>query len=217
MKVMLLEDDRSLRELITEELERNGYHVNAFRDGDSAMDSLYNTLYDLMLLDINVPGIDGYEFLRMLRESGNNTPAMIISSYTDIDHLSKGYELGCNDYLRKPFSLKEMLLRIQALLKTHRFASQSDIITLSKGFSFHIASGELQGPMGAVNLTAKERRFIELLVQHRNRVVTIEEIMDYVWDESVNLNNLRVLIYKLRQKLDEELIQNIKHMGYRII
>ena len=91
MKILLLEDDLSLREIVTDALQNQGYHVSAFKDGESAMDSLLTTSFDLMLLDINVPGINGYEFLEALRDTGNDTPAIFISSYTDIDHLSKGY------------------------------------------------------------------------------------------------------------------------------
>lgn len=216
MKILLLEDDLSLREIVTDALQNQGYHVSAFKDGESAMDSLLTTSYDLMLLDINVPGINGYDFLEALRDTGNDTPTIFISSYTDIDHLSKGYELGCNDYLRKPFSLKELELRVRELLKTRRLQTMEKMIKLGEEYAYDTEHHELFFRDASVNLVPKERLFVDLLVQHRGSIVPIDQILDYVWEGETNMNNLRVLIYKLRRKLPKELVTNVKGVGYRI-
>jgi len=216
MKVLVLEDDKSLREVIRDELERMGFRVYSFKNGDDAMDSLMSTTYDLMMLDINVPGIDGYQFLEMIRKSGNETPAIIISSYTDIDHFTKGYELGCNDYLRKPFSLKELELRVKELLKTRKYQTRDSKIELDDGYVFDTENHTLQKADKIVDLVPKERLLVELLVQNRGKAVSVESILDYVWDDETNANNLRVLIYKLRKKLGEKLIRNMKGVGYKI-
>ncbi len=217
MKILLLEDDFSLREVIKDELEATGFLVYAFNNGEEAFDSLLTITYDLFLLDINVPGVDGYQFLKEIRECSNNSPAIFISSYSDIDHLSKGYEYGCNDYLRKPFSLQELILRVKEQLKTKVIQTDKTILDLGNNYSYNTLSNTLCFDERPINLIPKERLFIEFLVKNRNRILPTEEIADYVWDGFVDMNSLRVLVYKLRKKLPEPLIENVKGSGYRII
>jgi two-component system, OmpR family, response regulator len=216
MKILLLEDDIALREIVSDELKRLGYKVYPFKNGDTAMDSLLEVSYDLMLLDINVPGIDGYEFLKMLREMDSKTPVIFMSSYTDMDHLTKGYEIGCNDYLRKPFSLKELELRINELIKRETFNAGSDLIALENGFAYDTQKGLLFHNDDEVDLTSKEHLFITYIIARRGTIVDTNDILEYVWDGEGNTNSLRVLISKLKKKLGFELVKNIKNMGYRI-
>jgi len=106
MKILLLEDDYTYKESIKELLEEMGYSVDDFDDGEKALDALFETSYQLALLDIRVPNLDGYEILKQIRKAKLDLPIIFITSLTDINNLSLGYELGCNDYIRKPFSLK---------------------------------------------------------------------------------------------------------------
>ena len=216
MKILLLEDDFSLREVIKDELTANGYFIYEFHNGDDALESLMTTSYDLFLLDINVSGIDGYDFLREIRESGNEAPAIFISSYTDMDHLSKGYKYGCNDYLRKPFSLEELLLRVNEQLKSKILKTNETILTFGENYQFNTQTHTLTYKGKIINLVPKERLFIEILIKNRDSIVTTETICDYVWDSFIDMNSLRVLVYKLRKKLPEPFIENIKGSGYKI-
>ncbi|MCV6609082.1 MAG: response regulator transcription factor [Campylobacterales bacterium] len=216
MKILLLEDDFALREIVKDELERLGYRVYDYADGVSAMDSLFENTYDLFLLDINVPGINGYEFLKEIRETGNSSPAIFISSYSDIDHLSKGYEYGCNDYIRKPFSLKELELRVKQQLKIEVIKASEKILELNLDYKYDTDTNTLLYMDKPVKLNQKEKLLIDFLVKNRGRTVSSDEIVDYVWDEYIDMNSLRVLIYKLRKKLQSELIENVKGIGYQI-
>jgi len=217
MKILLLEDDLSLREIVQDELVRLGYDVHAFKDGIEAKESVKVNKYDLMLVDINVPGIDGYKFIESIRSDNSKLPVIIISSYTDTDHLSKGYELGCNDYLRKPFSLKELELRVKELIKRNTLGSEGMWIDLEHEFRFNAESLELYHRDKLIMLTQKEQLLIDILIKNRNSIVHTDEILGYVWDNATgSLNSLRVLIFKLRQKLGYDLILNMKNLGYKI-
>jgi len=111
-KLLLLEDDSALNETITEYLEEQGYEVVSVFDGDEAQDRVYETPFDLLLLDVNVPGIDGFSLLKAARETGTKTPAIFLTSRRALADVESGFESGAEDYLRKPFALKELLLRI---------------------------------------------------------------------------------------------------------
>lgn len=216
MKILLLEDDFSLREIIKDELKKSGFTIYGFANGDDAMESLLEITFDLFLLDINVPGIDGYQFLKEIREAGNSAPAIFISSYSDIDHLSKGYEYGCNDYLRKPFSIKELELRIRQQLKNSVIKTQNKVITLQNGYAYNANTGTLLYNGSPVKLNPKEKLLVDLLISKRGKPVPSSEIVDYIWDEYVDMNTLRVLLFKLRKKLKADLIENTKGVGYQI-
>jgi len=117
-KIFLLEDDVSLNETICEFLEDEEYEVICTYDGISAEDTIYENNFDILLLDVNVPGLNGFELLKKIRDKGDETPAIFITSLNSTENLSDGYSSGCDDYIRKPFELKELLLRIKTILKT---------------------------------------------------------------------------------------------------
>ena len=123
MRILLLEDEIDYKETIHEYLESLGYAVESFENGDEALDAIHFKSYQLLLLDIRVPGTNGYEIVRTIREAGDETPVIFITSLTDIDNLSIGYELGCNDYIRKPFAAKELKYRVEQVLKLFYFHS----------------------------------------------------------------------------------------------
>ena len=116
-KILLLEDDANLNETVTEFLEEQGYEVVSVYDGHEAQEKLYESKYDLLLLDVNTPGINGFDLLRESREEGIVAPAIFITSMDSVDDLEKGFESGCDDYIRKPFALKELYIRVETLLK----------------------------------------------------------------------------------------------------
>ena len=137
-KILLLEDDINLSETIEEFLYDEGYEVVCVYDGISAEEKIYEQKFDLLLLDVNVPGINGFELLKKIREEGNETPAIFITSLNSTDDLSSGYESGCDDYIRKPFALKELLLRVQTILKRGFFHKKENKVTIKDLSLIHI-------------------------------------------------------------------------------
>ena len=136
MKILILEDERILALSMREFLEDSGYEVEYFTDSDAAYDAIYENVYDLLLLDVKVPGEkNGFEMLEELRADGNTTPAIFITSQTDIDDLSRGYECGACDYIRKPFDLAELKLRVEQVMKVQCFASSEESIELPSGYN----------------------------------------------------------------------------------
>jgi len=120
-KILLLEDDANLNETVTEFLEEQGYDVVSVYNGDEAQEKIYESQYDLLLLDINVPGINGLDLLNESRKEGVSTPAIYITSMDTVDDLERGFKSGCDDYIRKPFALKELQIRVDTLLKRDFF------------------------------------------------------------------------------------------------
>ena len=124
MKILLLEDDVILQDILEEFLLETGYEVESFYDGEKALDAMGVNRYDMLLLDVNVPNISGFEILSYLRDIGNTTPAIYITSLASIDDLKKGFDLGADDYLRKPFDLEELNARIERVVKVHRLQEE---------------------------------------------------------------------------------------------
>ncbi|NCB54819.1 MAG: response regulator transcription factor, partial [Epsilonproteobacteria bacterium] len=166
MKILLLEDDYAYKESIQDSLEEMGYAVDAFEDGQKALDALFENRYHLALLDIRVPHVDGYEILKQIRKAKLDLPIIFITSLTDINNLSLGYELGCNDYIRKPFSLKELQYRVTQALNAYHMRTTVDI-TLCHGFSYRLEDQSLWLDAMQIPLTQYEKKLLFLLVKNR--------------------------------------------------
>ncbi len=216
MRVLILEDEYALRVSIEEFLEDLGFEAKGCERGDEFLDELYTSSYDIILLDVKVPGINGFELLKQLREAGNNIPAIFVTSMTHVDDLAKGFELGCCDYIKKPFDLKELEVRLKNVLKRECFTTHSSVIDIGKGYSYDIESMVLTKEGEEVPLTKQEKRILELLVKHRGGVVSIEQFCEEIWGEYVDGANVRVHINKLRKKLDRDIIKNVHGIGYKI-
>lgn len=217
MKILLLEDDYAYKESIQDSLEEMGYAVDAFDDGAKALDALLENHYHLALLDIRVPHVDGYEILKQIRREKIDLPIIFITSLTDINNLSLGYELGCNDYIRKPFSLKELQYRVSQTIKTHHMKTSLEKIELCHGFSYHLDDHSLWCDTMQIPLTNYEAKLLFLLVKNRGNFISTDLIHAYVWeDKIVGDNDIRMLIKKLRDKTDKDLIVTAKGIGYKI-
>ncbi len=142
-KILLLEDDSNLNETITDFLEDEDFIIESTYDGYEAQDKLYETKYDLLLLDVNTPGIDGFTVLREARENGVVAPTIFITSLNSIEDLERGFQSGCDDYIRKPFVLKELLIRIETLLRRGFFHEASNLIEIGNNISYNTKSNEL--------------------------------------------------------------------------
>ncbi|SFP35310.1 response regulator transcription factor [Hydrogenimonas thermophila] len=216
MRILLLEDEFTLRISMVEFLEDLGFTVDDFESGDDALDALFKKTYDLILLDVKVPGINGFELLRTAREYGKNLPAIFITSLTDVDALAKGYKSGCCDYIKKPFDLIELQLRVEQALKSSCLKTQDNFIDLPNNYVYDTKNFVLLHNEEEITLTKTEKRILELLIQNRGNVVTPEQFQEFVWGEAVDPANIRVQINKLRKKLSAELISNVRGLGYRI-
>jgi len=217
MKLLLLEDDYLYRVSIVDFLVTHGYEVDAYEHGDEALDAIYRGSYALLLLDIRVPGMDGYEILKEVRNSGLETPVIMLTSLTDIDDLSLGYELGCSDYLKKPFELKELKYRIEHIVKVAIYKSQKAEIEIDMFFSFNSHTETLLRQGVPVELGAIEIRLVSYMVQHIGYYLSLEQLRDEVWEgRDVGYADIRMCINRVRQKCGKAFIQTKKMVGYKI-
>lgn len=213
MKVLLLEDEFVLRESITEFLEDVGYDVDGYGNGDAAFEGVFDHAYDVLLLDVNVPGINGIELLKNLRAEGRKIPAIFLTSMTQIGDLERGYEAGCCDYIRKPFDLTELKLRIDQAYRSFYYRN-AERLDLGDGLTYDTVHGELHHHDEPVMLSKTESEMLALLLRHRNQAVAITTFQDEIWGEYVDPANIRVQINNLRKKLPKDLIRNRRGVGY---
>ena len=218
-KILLLEDDIDLNETIAEYLEENGFDVDGVYSGEEALEKIYEKSYDLLLLDVNVPGVNGFELLKEIRKGGNETPAIYITSLNSVDDLSVGYEIGCDDYIRKPFELKELLIRINSAIKKNFTVKHTSRIVLDedRDIYFDVNGNALYKEGKICSLNQKETRLLKYFLKHKNKVLSHEKLFDAVWDydESPSESSLRTYIKNLRKIIGKDRIVSIKKVGYK--
>ena len=217
VKIFILEDDINLNETISEFLEDEGYDTTSAYDGDEAEDLMYENRYDLYLLDVNVPGTNGFELLKKVRQNDDKVPAIFITSLNSLDDLEIGYESGCDDYIRKPFELKELLLRVKTLLKREFLHVNDEKIKISKDIEYDMLTNELIVSGKTVRIQNKEALLLKLLIQKKGEIVTHDVIYDTLWsyDEVSSDQALRTYIKNLRKIIGKEKIVSIKKLGYK--
>ena len=201
MRILVVEDERALCETIVRSLRRLAYSVDHCYDGDQALELLGTEQYDLVLLDLNLPGKDGMTVLRTFRQRDRKTPVLILSARSEVKDKVEGLDAGANDYLSKPFHLAELEARIRSL--TLRQFTQQDVLLTFKALSFDTRSRTATVNGQTLALTRKETGILEYLMVHQGRPVSQEELMEHVWDNSVDSfsNSIRVHISALRKKL----------------
>ena len=201
MHLLVIEDERVLCETIVRSLRRLAYSVDHCYDGDQALELLGTERYDLVLLDLNLPGKDGMTVLRTFRQRDRKTPVLILSARSEVKDKVEGLDAGANDYLSKPFHLAELEARIRSL--TLRQFPQQDVLLTFKALSFDTRSRTATVNGQTLALTRKETGILEYLMVHQGRPVSQEELMEHVWDNSVDSfsNSIRVHISALRKKL----------------
>ena len=216
-KIFLLEDDLTLSETIVDFLEDNHFEVVCAYDGEQASDIIYEKTFDLFLLDVNVPLLNGFELLKQKRDEGVKTPAIYITSLNSIDSLEDGYKSGCDDYIRKPFILKELLFRIQSILKRDFFHVSTPRVIIGKDIDYDTESNLLFVNSVQVQLNTKTSMLLKLFLQNQEEIISHERIYDTLWsyDERVSENALRTYIKDLRKIIGKEKIVSIKKLGYR--
>ena len=216
-RILLLEDDTNLSETVCEFLESKGYAITPAYDGDEAEVLIYEKSFHLLLLDVNVPRISGFELLKKIRQEGKTTPAIFLTSLNAIEDLEMGYESGCDDYLRKPFALKELLIRVETLLKREFFHPSTTKLVLDEGIEYDTATHQLFINHQVVQLQNKEAKLLKLFLQKSNEILTHEMIMAHLWDydEMGSDETLRTYIKNLRKLIGKERIVSIKKLGYK--
>jgi len=219
IKLLLLEDDTQLSEIIAEFLEENNCAVTVASDGQEAMDRIYEERFDILLLDVKVPYINGFDLLSKVRAEGNETPAIFLTSLNSMDDLSKAFESGCDDYLKKPFELRELLLRVKTISKRAFFHKSDEKIDIGNGVLFDISSSKIIKEGNSVTLSKKESVILKLLVKNRGKIVTPQMIFENAWDyeDEPSEMSLRTYIKNIRKIIGKELIENARGQGYMLV
>ncbi|XPV54041.1 MAG: response regulator transcription factor [Halarcobacter ebronensis] len=215
-KLLLLEDDLTLSETVVEYFEEQGFDVVPAYDGDEANELIYEQNFDLFLLDVNVPSMNGFELLKQVRSEGNKTPAVFITSLNSMDSLEEGFESGCDDYIRKPFELKELLLRVQTIIK-REYSQKQELLDITENVKFNTQTNELIKDNEIVPLNFKELRLLKFFLQNSDELLIHERILENVWDydEEPSDNSLRTYIKNLRKIVGKDKIVSLKKLGYR--
>nr|WP_314468121.1 response regulator transcription factor [uncultured Campylobacter sp.] len=215
-QILLVEDDETLSELISEYLSEQGYDVTVCADAKAALDTAYERKFDILILDVKLPKGDGFSLLRELRRLGDDTPAIFTTSLNALQDLEIGYKSGCDDYLKKPYELKELLLRIQILLKRKFSHVNDEFIELNDGYKFYPSSKTLRQNGQIVNLSNKESELLALFLENKNALLSKETIFEKIWNygEEPSELSLRVYVKNLRRILGKDAIINRRGDGY---
>jgi len=217
MKILILEDETILAISMQEFLEDSGYDVVHFVNAEDAFDAVYEKSFDLLLLDVKVSGsMNGFQLLTTLRENKISIPAIFITSLNNIEDLTQGYKCGCCDYIRKPFDLAELKLRVEQVIQTQCFHSSDELIKLEFSYQYDTKKMELSLADKKIILSRRETSILELLIKHRGAVVSYEMFWEEVWGEWIDPTNIRVQVGTLRRKLKQNFIKNIRGVGYSI-
>jgi len=206
MKILLLEDDILLHESLQEHLEFEGWDVFSAYSSDDVYNLTYESSFDLYLFDVNVLGESGFDILKALRDVGDKTPTIFITALADIDSLRKGFSVGADDYIKKPFNPEELLVRI-------RSRYQKKTVVVYKNLKYELQSHQLYKEGQLLPLSNTLANLFHLLISHKNRVVSLDKLFESLVNP--NPNALRVNMSKLKNKLDLD-ITNVKGVGYML-
>ena len=212
MKILLMEDDLVLHEILFEHLIECGHDVIGCEDGEEAENMIFKESFDLLLLDVNVPVIDGFSLVESIRDNGIKTPAVFVTSLNTTKDLKRGYAVGGDEYIKKPFDMDELDARLIQIQKV--FNLNDDVIKLPDGKGFdpvsHVVNGE--------KLRKKESEILHYLLRNINRAVSAQELMDNLWayDEAPSNATLRTYIKNLRHVIGKEMIVTIHGEGFKI-
>ncbi|MFV3372519.1 response regulator [Pseudomonas sp. NY15435] len=216
MRLLVVEDDPALGEGICNGLRQEGYTIDWLQDGVSALHALQQETFDLVVLDLGLPRLDGIEVLRRLRAGGDAVPVLILTARDATDDRIAGLDAGADDYLVKPFDLNELKARLRALLR--RSAGRAKVLIEHAGVTLDPATRQVSYQGHPVVLTPKEYRLLHELLSQPGKVFTRERLTQllYGWDEEPESNTLDVNVYHLRKKLFNDLIRTVRGIGYLV-
>ena len=209
MKILLLEDNARLNSTIVKRLEAKAYIIDSFMDGQAACDALDNG-YSCFILDINVPSLDGIEILKQIRDFYPETPVIIISSSVELEVIKDAYNYGCNDFLKKPFFIDELEIKIEKLCNIRH-----DIVELGHECQFDFKTSLLRIGCQEEHLSRKEKLLLNVLISEKGKVVSFDKIQAMVWEGNfASLDSIRSLMRRLRKKIPFECIETVVDVGY---
>lgn len=222
MRILIVDDDISLLEQVREILAGERYIVDTASSGIEAMDKLYDAVFDMVILDIMMPHMDGLSLLEQIRKGGIDIPVLMLTAKGDVEDKVKGLDLGADDYLAKPFSIDELLARVRALLR--RSGGQHSAILDVKGLRLDTVSRKVTRNGEPIELTQKEFSILEFLLYNKNRVVSRFSLAEHVWGDAFDpftmSNFIDVHIKNLRRKIgdagNDKIIQTVRSVGYMI-
>ena len=219
MKLLLAEDERDLSRAVVKMLRLNNFTVDVAYDGEDALEYINAETYDCVILDIMMPKLDGLSVVKILRSKGNNVPIIMLTAKAEIDDRVSGLNLGADDYLTKPFAMKELIARVRALARR-----KSDIVDIYRfsNISLNPQSYEISTVSGTERLTRKEFQMLEMLILNKNAYISTEKFMERVWDydSEAEINVVWVFISMLRKKLArvgaKAEIKALRSIGYKL-
>lgn len=221
--ILIIEDEQKIADTLKVGLMENGYYAETAYDGSIGKRLFFSCKFDLILLDINLPGINGYDLTKMIRERNTDVPIIMLTSLSTLNNKIDGYDAGADDYIVKPFEFRELLVKIRVLLKRtgNRHIPVGNILKAAD-LSLNLETKEVKRANDRISLTAKEFQLLEYLMRNKNKVLSRAEIAVNVWDIDfdTNTNVIDVYISYLRNKIDkpysEKLIQTQVGMGYML-
>lgn len=217
MKILLLEDDMILNEIVEEFLISLNHEVISVHDGQEALEMIYEEKFDLFLFDVNVPNINGFDLLKELKKENINTATIFITSRNLPEDLKIGFSLGCDDYLKKPFELSELQLRIENIARLRQINTYG-LIKIDENIQYNSQSKTIIKNSKEYNLSNIESKIFEYMLKNKNRPLSIDEISINIWlyDEIPETTTIRTYIKNLRKKLEKDSITTIKNIGYKL-
>lgn len=222
--ILLLEDDRNLGLMISEHLKMSGFEISLCRDGKQGLETFEAGAFDLCLVDVMMPKLDGFTFARKVRESQNDIPLIFLTAKSLQEDKIEGFKIGCDDYITKPFSVEELLLRINAVLKRAGKGTLAEARNSFEIGQYHFDSRRriLAGPKGEQKLTSKEADLLKLLCLNLNRTLQREVALKKIWEDEgyFTARSMHVFIVKLRKHLkddDRVEIANVHGKGYKLM
>lgn len=223
-KILVIEDEPVMQRGLKDNLEYEGYEVDLAGDGKAGLQKLLANSYDLALLDVMLPLVSGYDVCRTAREKGVRTPIIMLTSKGEEIDKVLGLELGADDYVTKPFSLRELLARVKAVLRRHDRGSASGVVVLFGDVEIHFSTYNATRGGAELTMTPKEFDVLKFLWEHRNQTVTRDQLLTNVWgyDDSVSTRTVDNFIVRLRQKLEDDPahprhILTIHGAGYKLV
>ena len=220
MKILLAEDEVDLNNVVTRYLKKNGYSVDSVLDGEEALDYLEYSEYDLVILDIMMPKVDGFEVIKKLRDKGNHTSVLMLTARDSADDKVKGLDLGADDYIVKPFDFNELMARIRAVVR-RKYGNSSNKLVIGD-LILDTSEKAVTRAGKQIELTGKEYEVLEYLMQSKNRILSRDQIKEHVWDFDYegDSNIIDVLIKNIRKKIDiedgKQIIYTKRGLGYVI-
>lgn len=216
MKILLLEDDLILNEIIEEHLISQKHEITTVFTGLEAQDLLYSQKFDLLLLDVNVPILNGFELLKELRQKEIYTPAIFLTSLNQVSDIEEGFKSGCDDYIKKPFELKELDIRINNIKRLFNI-NPNNLTEISKDIFLDVENLLIIKNDKQIHIAKKECEVLQYLIKNYNKQVSIDELSLNVWsyEDSPSAATIRTYIKNLRRILGDEYIINLRGVGYR--